>query len=399
MAVNTPFESYQTDVLFLLVGSNPLPNYVAAQLLAKETVVLLHSTSTTKVAERLERQLRKEPQNLAVHFYTIPESDGPVIASEVEKAVRSFPAGKTVGLNYTGGTKPMAVYSYRSLFQMSPRTVFSYLDARTLSMVIDPGSGPVQRIPVGRHISMTLEQIASLHGYEIEESRKSPRNELIAAAIADVHLAPDGMQQWRKWLNTWGPVVSLPDLIQFPALAPVIQAFADVCGGSATEDGVAAALGFQCLNQCGKYFVGGWLEDYVLKALTQVNQQLQLDDYACEMKLKASGRPDFELDAALTIVYQLFAISCIVTEKKSEAKEHLLELFVRAGQLGGDEARFAAVTFCYDEKQRKHVSELQSEVTEAWDAAGKIRVFGRRHIPDLANHLLQWFREANQETP
>lgn len=392
--MSNPFNGYQTDILFLLVGSNPLPNYVATHLLAKDTVVLLHSTKTTRVAERLARQLRKERQDLAVHFYTIPESDGPIIASEVEKAVRSFPAGKTAGLNYTGGTKPMAVYSYRSLFQMSPRTVFSYLDARTLSMVIDPGSGPVQRIPVGRQISMTLEQIASLHGYEIKESRKSPRNKLIAAAIADVHLAPDGMQQWRNWLNTWSSGASLPDMNRFPALTPVIQAFAHVCWGSATESGVAAALGFQRLNQCGKYFVGGWLEDYVIEALTQVNQQLQLDDYACEMKLKAAKRPDFELDAALTIGYQLFAISCIVSEEKGKAKEHLLEIFVRAGQLGGDEARFAAVTFCDD----RNVGALHSEVTEAWDAAGKIRVFGRRHIRDLSTHLLQWFREANQGT-
>lgn len=395
--MSNPFNDYQTDILFLLVGSNPLPDYVATHLLAKDTVVLLHSTRTTRVAERLARQLRKERQNLAVHFYTVPESDGPVIASEVEKAVRSFPAGKTVGLNYTGGTKPMAVYSYRSLVQMSLRTVFSYLDARTLSMVIDPGSGPVQRIPVGRQISMTLEQIASLHGYEIKESRKSPRNKLIADAIAQVHLAPDGMQQWRDWLNTWSSSsgASLPDMNRFPALTPVIQAFAHVCRGSATESGVAAALGFQRLNQCGKYFVGGWLEDYVLDALTQVSQQLHVDDYACEILLRASRQPDFELDAALTIGYQLFAISCIVTEKKSAAKEHFLELFIRAGQLGGDEARFAAVTFC----DNSNVKALYSEVTEAWDAVGKIRVFGRHHIRNLSAHLLQWFRDANQGTP
>lgn len=70
-----------------------------------------------------------------------------------------------------------------------------------------------------------------------------------------------------------------------------------------------------------------------------------------------------------------------------------MEVFVRAAQLGGDEARFAAVTFCDD----KNVRDLQREVTEAWDAQGKIKVFGRSHIPDLSKHLLQWFREANQE--
>lgn len=389
-----PFQEYQTDVLFLLVGSNPLPNYVAARLLAKETVVLIHSKSTTQVAQRLAHQLRQDVSNLNISFYTVPESDGPAIAKEVGTVVRALPSTKTVGLNYTGGTKPMAIYSYRSLFQIFPRAVFSYLDARTLTMVIDSGSGLVQRIPVGQQIRMAVAKIADLHGYTITEARRIPRCKEISAAIADVHLNKDGLQQWRDWLYTWSTSASLPDLARFPALESVINVFNSVCGGQATEDGVANKLGFSSLKQCGKYFWGGWLEDYVLNAVELAHQQLLLDDYGSEVNLTAMGRPSFELDVVLTTGYQLFAISCQVTDKKGPAKEHLLEIFVRAKQLGGDEARFAAVTFCDD----KGVTELQKEVTEAWDAAGKIRVFGRRHIPDLKDHLLQWLREANQET-
>lgn len=128
-------------------------------------------------------------------------------------------------------------------------------------------------------------------------------------------------------------------------------------------------------------------------ALEKVSCQMTLDDYAGEMLVQASGRPGFELDVAATIGYQLFALSCRVAKKKEAAKEHLLEVVTRAGQLGGDEARFAAVTFCDDVNVRK----LESEVSEAWDAVGKIRVFGASHIRDLSVHLLQWFREANQE--
>ena len=70
-----------------------------------------------------------------------------------------------------------------------------------------------------------------------------------------------------------------------------------------------------------------------------------------------------------------------------------MEVFTRAGQLGGDEARFAAVTFCDD----RNVKDLEREVSEAWDATGKIKVFGRSHVQDSSTHLLKWFREANQE--
>lgn len=391
---NNPFQEYQTDVLFLLVGSNPLPNYVAARLLAKETVVLIHSKSTTQVAQRLAHQLRQDVSNLNISFYTVPESEGPAIAKEVETVVRALPSTKTMGLNYTGGTKPMSIYSYRSLFQVFPYAVFSYLDARTLTMVIDTGTRPVQRIPVGQQIGMTVAKIAELHGYKITGSRTTPQSKVISEAIAKVHLETGGLQQWRDWLDTWSTGASLPDLARFPALEPAINVFNSVCGGQATDHGVANKLGLSSLKQCGKYFLGGWLEDHVLNAVVLAHQQWPLDDYGSEVNLIATGRPSFELDVVLTKGYQLFAISCRATDKKGPAKEHLLEIFVRAKQLGGDEARFAAVTLCDD----KGVTELQKEVTEAWDAAGKIRVFGRRHILNLKDHLLQWFREANQET-
>ena len=392
------FTPYQTDVLFLLIGSNPLPNYVAACLLTHErsTVVLLNSLATSAVAERLAKRLASERRVLTFQFCTVPEADGPAIGRKVSDVAQSFERSYprlTIGLNYTGGTKPMAAYSYQVLAQMFPAGIFSYLDAHTLRMVIDPGGGAVQRVPVERQVTLKLDDIVDLHGYEIKQRREKPRHQPIAAAIAETHLADNGMNQWRTWLDSWKYGAKLPDLNQFPALAPAMNAFDAVCGGTATENGVAKVFGFHQLKQCGKYFVGGWLEDYTLDSLGMVNQQMRLDDYAGELLVQAPRRPELDLDVAATVGYQLFAISCMVTNKKGSAKEHLLEVVTRAGQLGGDEARFAAVTFCDD----KNVKELEQEVSEAWDAAGKIKVFGRSHIRDLSSHLLRWFREANQE--
>lgn len=48
-------EPCKTDYLFLLVGTNPLPNYVAARLLArpKGKIYLLHSRTTGDIAQNL----------------------------------------------------------------------------------------------------------------------------------------------------------------------------------------------------------------------------------------------------------------------------------------------------------------------------------------------------------
>ncbi len=56
-------EAYQTDYLFLLVGMNPLPNYIAALLLVRDggTIYLFHSRGnqgTEKIASRLSSKIK-----------------------------------------------------------------------------------------------------------------------------------------------------------------------------------------------------------------------------------------------------------------------------------------------------------------------------------------------------
>ena len=52
-------EDYQCENLFLLVGENPLPNYVAAKMLAKKgtRIYFVYSPETQKYAKRLENKL------------------------------------------------------------------------------------------------------------------------------------------------------------------------------------------------------------------------------------------------------------------------------------------------------------------------------------------------------
>ena len=59
MTEQTIPESWKTDHLILLVGSNPLPNYVAAQLLLNEggTLHLLHSVQTREIADLIKAHM------------------------------------------------------------------------------------------------------------------------------------------------------------------------------------------------------------------------------------------------------------------------------------------------------------------------------------------------------
>ncbi|MGB7059296.1 MAG: hypothetical protein WBD58_16455, partial [Geitlerinemataceae cyanobacterium] len=114
------FDSHRVDNLFLLVGENPLPNYVAARLLLKKggTPYLVYTTDTEKQADRLQTRLSNESMGLN-SAQRVPLNDYEADAYHIKKAVcdrlETIENG-TIGLNYTGGTKAMAVHAYRAVF-------------------------------------------------------------------------------------------------------------------------------------------------------------------------------------------------------------------------------------------------------------------------------------------
>jgi hypothetical protein len=394
------FSLYETDVLFLLIGANPLPNYVAACLLTKPnaTLYLLHSQqngkNTYEIAERLAAALKKSKYrpNLTIHPRGISRSDPNAIERQMKALLREVSPAADVGLNYTGGTKPMSVHVYHAVRQAYPRGCFSYLDAGSLTMVINREGVPTQQVPVGRAVELDFETLFGLHGYELQSLRRGAKNSRFCRTLAQVHATSQGCKQWRKWLWTFRePDPQLPTTADYPALEPAIRDFTALCGGTSSETGVAQALGFENLISCTKFFNGGWLEEYTFDALAPLASPLRFCDYGLALKPYKPGQADFDIDVAAMWGYQLFAISCIVTENKGKAKEHLFEVFVRARQLGGDEARIGLV--CCVPKP----AALQAEVEETWDAEGKIQVFGQEHLLDLAAWLEEWFRTANRE--
>ena len=99
---------FQTNHLILLIGTNPLPNFVAAQLLLKQggVVHLICTPDTGEIAKQLKKQLEKK--KLACHIYPDIKQNRPSSIFESIRSIQIENSG-SVGLHYTGGTKAMAV--------------------------------------------------------------------------------------------------------------------------------------------------------------------------------------------------------------------------------------------------------------------------------------------------
>lgn len=410
---------YQSDHLILLVGGNPLPNAVAAQLLAKPraTIWLLHSvgddgkSGTKQTAYNLETFLRRKNDKWSIKLEPIPSTGKSGIEQRISEILNKGEFDGRIGLHYTGGTKSMSVHTYRALeraFTNShPRPVFSYLDPYKLALCIDGGGTESDKListlkddNLRHKLEVTPDQLAQLHGYarvpqntNWAKLEDTPGLLELCQAISQLNSTEKGHLAWKKWVYKEQHKV-LPTPTQNPGLEAITSAFNHLCSvSSATPDLVAAKLipgkPNIHLTNCQDWFRGHWLEEYVLWCVRQAaNPFIHTSEKGLNYKA-TMGKDDFELDVVALIGYQLFVISCITTSEKKEAKEHLLEAFVRARQLGGDEARIALVC-CYDDPGR-----LQSEVSRSWDAAGKVRVLGRDELSDLSQHLADWFQKVN----
>jgi hypothetical protein len=203
----TEFDKYKVDHLFLLIGENPLPNYVAAKLLLKEggKPYLVFSEYTEKSAERLKEILDLSDKEM------VPLNNNQSNAYEITKRIREkikdikkyFPDKNSFGLNYTGGTKAMAAHTYQALLshddkdltiQLNPAPVFSYLDSHSLKILIDQTNNPIPLDIPKEPLELSLEKLFELHGLSLS---KPPKTEVTLPELVETIIKND--LAWREW--------------------------------------------------------------------------------------------------------------------------------------------------------------------------------------------------------
>ncbi|MBD2302770.1 Card1-like endonuclease domain-containing protein [Nostoc sp. FACHB-190] len=481
------FKPYKVDHLFLLIGENPLPNYVAAKLLLKEggTVYLVHSTDTTSKAACLERSLKGinvKPISLVKH-----EANSCVIKSKIQTEVKNILTNHpkhTFGLNYTGGTKAMSVHGYRALFEASgvQNPVFSYLDARTLQMFIDRDNDSPKAEAVD--IKLSLKEIFALHDLRWETTPiTNPLLPELAIEFAKLHTDKKVVIAWHWWcdnvlkpgtkilkkksnkLSEWewkkevnselskiekDLIIPLnPDIVSYKLIEELdklqiqeegknilenfkennFQKIREICNycnalwdidhaqyiekigdllrkyldSSLTELALKKAAdkaGFEKLKHLCEWLQGNWLEHYVLQKIQEVSQanpglihDTGLSFKVRDKKKREEGKDKFEFDVAFMKGYQLFALSCTTDASKSLCKSKLFEAYIRAQQLGGEQARVALVC-CYD-KPKELEAELKVD-TEVKKEDPKIIVFGCEHLDDIQKYIKNWIDDNNR---
>ncbi|RIK82031.1 hypothetical protein DCC62_00930 [candidate division KSB1 bacterium] len=412
MADNPIPEELKSDHLFLLIGGNPLPNWVAARVLLREDgqVYLVHSKETNEVARRLAGVLIKQQYRPPIYVPVLDASSPHEVYRALEQQVKTIKSGQ-IGFNYTGGTKVMSVHGYFAIkdgrAQGPPAPIFSYLDALSLKMYFDDGREPIF-VGLAPRASLTLKELLSFHEVVgMQNPKREPVAPSVVEALKELHGNEDRYLKWRKWimelqnpskkdLEKPKPKAedrTLEDLEkEFPTIAnallqngPAEITWKQLC--QQRRD----VWPFKSAGELINWLEGEWMESYVLamlqKIATRYPRLLNNSGMDFKIELKSSkGKFDFQVDVAAMRGYQLHFISCYSGHHKQNSKYKLFEAFTRAKQIGGDEAGAALISMSEDPKS------IEYDAAQVLQAEGRIKVYGRRELQDLERHLTDWFQ-------
>ena len=375
------------DKITLLVGSNPLPNYIAAMALRPSCLTLLHTRETEELKDRLAEVLEDKLGDIEIKSVYIENATK---AKYVEKAYEEVPEGSH--LNYTGGTKVMAVHAYRAFIQRgeSPENA-SYVDERAGKIRYDRGV-PIELKDVD--LKLDLDVILRLH--RITRCTHTPRegkptlkdaseiaiktleNPDLAATLYDIGAGLKKKKITKATKEPYRPADQ--DLRLSQEVIPV--------------EGWTNDL----LEDWYKFLGGGWLEDWVAETVKGIIDEPISVNVCCE---RESGL-EFQIDDAHVIGHRMYVISCTGHTKLALCKSKMFEVALRSRQMGGDLTRCALVCLLHGENEKGlYIKQLQDGIEDLWNAPNTPVAFGLEDLRGWAGsketsgntfNLEQWLK-------
>ena len=394
-------ESKANNPLILLIGSNPLPNYLAARVLQPKSLHLYYTVQTTKPRDYLKKALKTAYPSLEPSESCI-SGDG-TIAQDVEKACNDMPKGGH--LHYTGGTKVMAARA-RMAFrnQGGIDSQCSYLDERNGVLRFDSGEKEIDLST--RNLGLTLETVLGLHGINGNKTWNKPEWPTTedAMRIADKVLRDPAFDSKSKEVplstklydeHNWLKKQQLKKSLEAPFYPEELSlnlSTTQIPGMDWT------AKRFETWHE----FLGGkWLELWVAAIIRTCDVgKPSIGEISVGINcVPFYDRREFEIDVAVIRGHRLYVISCTTDTKIGLCKSKLFEVAMRARQLGGDLARSALVCLLHgNDSKGDYRDQLQSDVSSIWEAANTPCVFGLNDLREWAgthgsvntSRLCQW---------
>ncbi|MDI6714677.1 MAG: DUF1887 family CARF protein [Thermodesulfovibrio sp.] len=413
------------NTLILLVGTNPLPNFVVAEYFlinnpSLKNLLMIYSEDkppsqrgTKGYVDSLQKLLQNHHKERDLTFNQIPLSDisdAKEIERDLKKRLTEYlKQTDSIHINYTGGTKAMGIHIYRWLENYGKEKnipiSFSYLDARTFQ-IVDDKYGRITG-DLRSQIKLSIQELISLHGFKRDNEDKNEKDLFKVAVkkfreIIEMDKIKDYFNSYRREYFTdekgelLKKVNKLKEKIEKLGLENKIIAqgtFLEIVNSMPedyklfNDEGSFKELKTnKNLERAIEFLDGKWLEMYVYDLLKESIKDKKISiDINWEIKKYewSSSNQKFEIDVIIINGYQLIGISCTTSVRKNLCKSKGFEIFMRTRQIGGEEARAVLVTVLPESKKIELEQELEV------DTGGKenILVLG---IDDLKENIFTY---------
>lgn len=421
------------STLVLLVGMNPLPIWVvfdainqpdAPTDLRPDRVLLLFSKATEGTAVRLRDRMKK-----TVHTVMGPSldpRDSMSIRRDIDKTLHAMPADALIHVNYTGGTKEMAVSAYAATTAYVAKksdvsAVFSYLDPDSFRLrVNDRQTYPHGSRDLRSTVRLPLNDLLALHNWErAPEQSVSPfvqswskTTQAIWETVGNNEMAMSSFQQWVK------AVFSKPDgtrrgtpslreetLFIYPTDPHLTRVLNAMCSETPLPSSPTSLTWSQFFERFGSrnsdsrsslwkefagYFHGKWMEYWLHSQIERLAPSGDISDLAQNVEVVPNGGgTKVELDVVMTRGYQFYLFSCSTAVNRSHLKNKGFEALRRSQQFGGDEAQAVLVTLRPYQAQGDDASvkNLRQDLSLSGEPDRRLRVWG---IDELRNLDQVW---------
>lgn len=400
-------------LLVLLVGGNPLPNYMTAKysllkdrkdkgrLPVPDAMLLMYSTDTQFLANGIKEVLSGKMERGSGDGNIVDckiqelrlgteERSYSKIKEELKNKIRDIGAD-SVHLNYTGGTKVMAVAACDAVREVSSNgewsanPIFSYVMPDEFRLALLSGElFPDSAQPDLRHfISLSIEDAFILHNLNAPQPKRDttlPHSSDLCGQV--LGLIGDCEREyffrdWYEWpkeskarklrnavkeslqaevgkMKAGGDGKIPEDVAKWIEVrqSMLIDATEEVIGsGFASKFGLQNKDNLEAWKQCAAYFQGEWLEQHIfehLRKLSERKPELKITEIAWNViqpdSKGGSNAGRFEVDVVCMRGMQPFLFTCTSAKQKGMVKLKGYEALYRGEEFGGSHCKIVLVS-------------------------------------------------------
>ncbi|MFX0548663.1 hypothetical protein ACOAKC_04940 [Hathewaya histolytica] len=414
----------KSDMLFLIIGTNPMPNLISAIARVKygAKIICIYTQGTKEIYENFKDKVKKiyseNQKEEDINFSYDIEVDKSNSKEINEKLEEKFSAhigqllnnvsanDALVELNFTGGTKVMSSVAYKVFKNVCKEKningILSYIDGEKETIyyekVYKEEVKSENLVDLKDNVRLSGLDIVELHNenngqfFQFQYEKTGPYDEYLGEKIFslfkdnDMVMREKGISLLEEIYNLGRKYVSKMKKGNFQCFAEKVNKVLSSSENPFEDIKVLEDFAIKHNKKLELDLIeslsGFWFEDYVFKLLLELKEEGVIE-YAVN-----SLSREYEIDLIAYRRYKMFCISVTSIDTIKEAKSKLYEIKLRANQLGGEETGICYINLCKDSK------EFESIYRDIWDneEPKNTLIICQDRFKDMKDRLRAWIK-------